>query len=86
MLFDWKKNNNNFGSNKGEFSFEVADHHKFLCLELFDHSIMKTHKYFRGALYIPLAELGKDPGITFESPLKKLPVLGRNSILFSPCL
>ena len=44
-------------------------------MELFDHSALKTHKYFRGALYIPLAELGKDTGITSESPMKKLPAL-----------
>ena len=82
MLFDWKRNNNNSGSNRSKFSFDVTNHHKFLCLELFDHSIMKTHKYFRGALYMPLAELGKDRGVTMESPLKKLPALGRNFILF----
>ena len=81
VLFDWKKNNK-CAADRSEFSFEVADRHKFLCLEMFDHSALKTHKYFRGAVYVPLAGLGKDAGVTLESPLKKLPALGRNFILF----
>ena len=36
----------------------------------------------RGAIYTPLAELGKDAGVTRESPLRKLPALGRNCMLF----
>ena len=81
VLFDWKKKNEKC-ADRSEFSFEVADRHGFLCLEMFDHSALKTHKYFRGAVYVPLAELGKDAGVTLESPLKKLPALGRNLILF----
>ena len=82
VLFDWKKKKNEKCADRSEFSFEVADRHGFLCLEMFDHSALKTHKYFRGAVYVPLAELGKDAGVTLESPLKKLPALGRNLILF----
>ena len=81
VLFDWKKNKK-CAADRSEFSFEVADRHVFLCLEMFDHSALKTHKYFRGAVYVLLAELGKEAGVTLESPLKKLPALGRNFILF----
>ena len=46
MLFDWKEKKNCSGG-RSDFSFEAADRHKFLCLEMFDHSALKTHKYFR---------------------------------------
>ena len=74
VLFDWKKINED---SRSTFSLEVADRQKFLCLEMFDHSALKTHKYFRGAVYLPLAELGEDAGVTLTLPLKKLPALGR---------
>ena len=81
VLFNWKKD---CDKSRSEFSFEVAaEQHAYLCLELFDHSALKTHKYFRGAVYIPIEGLGKDAdlAVTLESPLKKLPALGRNFIL-----
>ena len=81
VLFNWK---NDCDKSRSEFSFEVvAEQHAYLCLELFDHSALKTHKYFRGAVYIPIEGLGKDAdlAVTLESPLKKLPALGRNFTL-----
>ena len=78
VLFDWGDRG------RSEFTFDVVanDCHRFLCLELFDHSALKTHKYFRGAAYVPLEELGSDAEPEAkECRLKSLPSLGRKMLL-----
>ncbi len=74
VLFGWRN------EGRHEFSFDVSDviadrgrmQSTFLCLELFDHSSKRTHKYFRGAAYIPLSDIDGNGDAVREARLKRI--------------
>ena len=69
VLFDWSKE---AGEEYYSFTTPSAETETFLCLELYDHSVSRTHKYILGFVAIPLSSISRTGMERIEADLSNI--------------